>query len=234
MKIPSIGSIGSIALLGGLGFVIYKFIKGDWKLPSLLDVLGGAGLPTPAPETLAETGIVGGAGDIIYNTIIPGGNGDLRERAEDLAATQNIPFSKAVGQTVSEDIHGQGLFQSLLTAPVTIGAGLGAVSQWGTYLETLPPYERAVAERESAIKRIEFKGTPEGMIANIIGTSILPITHLFHVADVITATKPLPTATSPAITTPTRATAPKPETIIIPYTSETQLARRLQVARFNR
>lgn len=238
MKIPSIGSIGSIALLGGLGFVAYKFMKGDWKFPSLLDAIGGLGLPTPAPETLKETGVVGGIGDIIYNVAMPSGNGDLRERAGALASAQNIPFSKAVAQTASEDIHKEGLISSLLKAPVTIGAGLGAISQWGTYLETLPPYERAVAERESAIKRIEFRGTPEGIIANIVGTSILPFTHLIHVADVITATKPLPAVTTPVSTRITSTAQPTPvkppETVIIPYTSEPQLARRLQVARLQR
>lgn len=191
MKIPKVGSIISLAVLGGIGYAAYKFLKGDWKIPSLIPTLP---IPTPAPETIKETGVVGGVGDVIYNIFQAP---ELRERVTERADVAGIPFSKAVAEVVSEDIIGGGLPKAIGISPVTIGAGLGAIYQQGVYLETLPEAERIAAERLESEKRLAFKATPEGMAATII-SSIIPVTGAITAASTIidvvrtTAPKPMP------------------------------------------
>lgn len=199
MKIPKLGTIISLAILGGLGYAAYKFARGDWKLPSLPSL---PPLPTPDPQTLKETGIVGGLGDVIYNITM--GGGELRERVEERAMEPEIPFPKAVAEVVSEDIHEQGLGLALAKAPVTIGAGLGAMEQHERYLETLPVDERIEAERVESEKRLEFKKTPEATAARVISSIFPPlslITTATDVIDVVRTTAPKP--------------KPKPEPVLV-------------------
>ncbi len=196
MKIPTVGTIGSIALLGGIGYVAYQFITGNWKLPGLPT------LPAPDPQTIKETGVVGGIGDIVYNVVQAP---DLRERAEERAIEPLIPFPKAVAEVVSEDIHEQGLGLSLLKAPVTIGAGLGAITQHGRYLGTLPRDERTAAERLESEKRMTFRSTPEGIAATAISSISPPLAAINIISTAIDAVR---------ITAP----PPKPQPIIQPKT----------------
>lgn len=241
MKIPTVGTIGSIALLGGLGFIVYKFLKGDWKLPSL------PRLPIPDPQTIKETGIVGGIGDIIYNL----GQSGLRERVTeriyypsngresaeqetkriygDVGITEPPDpeglYARSVAMTVSEDVHKRGVFSFLgfpglgifgLPDPaVTIGAGLGAITQHGRWLETLPPEARQQAEREESEKRMEFRTTPEGIAATTIAAALFPPTAVFAAAstliDVARISAPTPAAAPPIVkAAPTPAAAPPP------------------------
>jgi len=223
MKIPTVGTIGSIALLGGIGYAAYKFLKGDWKIPTLPTLPPLPPLPTPAPETGAESGLVGQIGDIIYNITNP----DLRERAitEYLPAEKEteriiymttpggeIPpppdpegvFARGVARTVSKDIIGGGLPKALLFAPWTIGAGLGAITQQGKWMGTLPDDARKLAEQEESRKRLELQTTPEGIIA----TALMPpfISIPLAISDVIRGTRkikitppPKPKATVPEV-----------------------------------
>jgi len=202
MKIPTVGTIGSIALLGGIGYVAYKFLKGDWKLPELPT------LPEPDPQTIKETGVVGGVGDVIYNIVQAP---ELRERVEARADVADVPYSKAVAEVVSEDIHEQGLGLSLLKAPVTIGAGLGAIFQQGKYLETLPEDERIVAERLESEQRLKFKSTPEGIAATSISSIFPPIgliTATSTMIDVARVTAPPAPVAVPPRPAPPPAAAP--------------------------
>lgn len=232
MKIPTVGTIGSILLLGGVGYAAYKFYIGDWKLPTLPTL---PPLPTPDPETIKETGIVGGIGDIIYNITYPT---ELRERVVERVtepspagresavaeATRLIErttpynvitpepspegtYARAVAMTVSEDIHKEGLLMSLLKSPVTIGAGLGAMTQQARYLETLPPAAKTLAEKEESQKRLEFKATPEGIAATIL-SNISPVTGAITAVSTITDIM--------RVTTPTPTPPPAPAPLVIP------------------
>lgn len=82
-----------IAAIAALGIGAYFLLK-DFKLPNLGDlfaaplIIAGA-----APETIKETGVVGGVGDIIYN--ISGGEG-IRERA---TTPEGVSYKAAVVET---------------------------------------------------------------------------------------------------------------------------------------
>lgn len=214
VKIPTVGTIGSLALLGGMGYVLYQFATGNWKIPNIFGAI------TPDPETIKETGIVGGVGDVIYNIFQAP---ELRERVEERADVAGIPYSKAVAEVVSEDIHEQGLGLSLLKAPVTIGAGLGAIAQQGKYLESLPEDERIAAERLESEKRLEFRQTPEGVIATAIGSIFPPTAAILAISgaiDVARTTAPEPKAvyTPPPGSAPIRAPwAPEPPPAAAPW-----------------
>lgn len=159
MKVPT-GGIITIAAIAALGLGAYFLLK-DFKLGDLLNqplIMAGA-----APETIAETGAAGGVGNIIYN--ISGGEG-LRESATQpegasykAAVKETSLLKKSVGQpdvTIPHEaivaravatnvstrmIKDQGMTSSLLMAPVTIGAGLGAITQQERYRENLPTQE---------------------------------------------------------------------------------------------
>ena len=140
----------------------YFLLKDKGGIPGMI---GGAITSLPgtvlqaagaAPETIKETGVVGGAGDIIYNLTM---GGDLREQATKPggkyyeAAKKEIPLitgitptskmivPRAVAIGASEQIHGLSFPDALLAAPVTIGAGMGAITQQVRYREALPTPE---------------------------------------------------------------------------------------------
>ena len=156
MKTSTMVGLGAIAALGIGAYFLLK----DFKMPNLNDLFGAPlVLAGAAPETIKETGAVGGVGDIIYN--ITGGEG-IRERVtgpegvtykravaeierEILPAETPVPVSaaqhRAVAMDVSEQIVGEGLPAAMLLGPVTIGAGLGAIEQQRKYREALPTEE---------------------------------------------------------------------------------------------
>jgi len=126
---PKMGTIGGVLLLGGVGYAAYMFYTGKWKLPNLMNLFSGINIPTPAPETLKETGVVGGIGDIIYNLTYPS---ELRERVHteyvpawyetERIIDQTTPpgetpqapdpegvFARGVSRTVAGDIHQAGI-----------------------------------------------------------------------------------------------------------------------------
>lgn len=218
MKLPSIGGVLGIAALGGIGYVIYKFYTGAWALPSLGGFLGGVVNPPGDPAvTIQETGVPGATGDIIYN-LFSGNEDSLRQRAtedvniyyhetkviEDIVTppgeTPKPPdeggvFARSVAATTSQDIHDRGLLESLLLSPITIGAGLGAVSQQERWYKTLSPAGETEARKHEAARRITFRSTPEGMTATAI-SSIFPPLALFNIVsqatDIQRASTPTP------------------------------------------
>jgi len=184
MKIPT-GGIITIAAIAAIGIGAYFLLK-DFKLGDLFGaplVMAGA-----APETIKETGAVGGVGDIIYN--ISGGAG-LRESAttpegegyksavketEGLKIQVGQPeavipekaiVARAVAQEVSTGIVDEGLPLAMLKGPITIGAGLGAIQQQVKYREALPTPElkAAALEKEYSTRQEWVRGHPvESMI----------------------------------------------------------------------
>lgn len=177
MKIDP-GTIVSFALLGGLGYVAYKFYKGDWALPSLPGIPkleDVPGIPSDIKITLGETGIPGAIGDVIYNIAYPDNlrqettipTGKFYQEAEKeiiriLPRDQNpqpkqiVP--RAVAMKVSSDIvEDRGFIPSMLIAPITIGAGLGAITQQERYYEALPGPARKKAISRTVIQRQAWK-----------------------------------------------------------------------------
>lgn len=150
-----------LLLLGGGLIAAYFLLKQKGGIPG---AIGGvfSSLPNITlqmagadPATLKETGAVGGVGDIIYNTTF---GGDLRKESSPggkyyEAAKVEIPQvtgieptpeaigHRAVAMGASTKLHDIGMTKSLLIAPVTIGAGFGAISQQVQYRESLPTPE---------------------------------------------------------------------------------------------
>ncbi len=193
-----------LILLGGAAIIGYFLLKD--KIPSIPGAIGGAIAGAPAavtialgasPETIQETGVVGGVGDLIYN-ITRGG--DLRESATQPggaayeAAKAEIPrvtgvtptpemiVPRAVALQVSEDIHKGGWVEAATLAPVTIGAGLGAITQQARYREALPTEEaKAAALQQEYTTREEYvRGHP---VESLIGFPAL-------IAHAVTAPAP--------------------------------------------
>jgi len=194
-------STGLILLGGGL-IAAYFLFKDKGGIPG---VIGGALSSLPgfalqaagaAPETIKETGVVGGAGDIIYNLTM---GGDLREEATKPggkyyeAAKKEIPLvtgitptskqivPRAVAMGASEQIHDLTFPGALLAAPVTIGAGLGAITQQRKYYAALPtPEAKEKALVQEYTQRQEWiRGHPlESMVgfpAGIIHAVTTPV-----------------------------------------------------------
>ena len=207
MKFPSLGTIGGIALMGGIGYVVYKFYKGDWKLPSLGDIGGSIGgtivnvLPGEPEITAGETGLPGATGDIIYNLF---SQESLRERAEeaypgayeetkqliDITTPPGITppepspagvFSRSVAKTTAEDIHGWGPLAYLIPglSAVTIGAGLGAAQRQADWRGTLPKAAQEEALRRESVTRITKVTTdPSTMLAAALSLPIVTVPML--------------------------------------------------------
>jgi len=161
MKTSTTIGIAAIAAIGiGAYFLLKDFKLGDLFAAPL--VMAGA-----APETIKETGAIGGVGDVIYNI---GYGGDLRkeatvpsgeyfEAAKEEISTQivkpgeHVPqeaiVARAVSMGVAETMHeDMGFIPSMLAAPITIGAGLGAITQQQRYRDALPTEEA----KEKALK----------------------------------------------------------------------------------
>ena len=180
----------ALILLGGAALAAYFLLKD--QLPSIPGGVAGAIAGAPAavtialgasPETIKETGVVGGAGDIVYNITY---GDDLRESATKPggrayeAAKREIPrvtgvtptpetiVSRAVAMQVSEDIHEGGPVAAAILAPVTIGAGLGAITQQARYRSLLPTQEarKAALVQEYETRQEWVKGHP---VESLIG-----------------------------------------------------------------
>jgi hypothetical protein len=197
-----------IIAVGAVALAAY-FLFRD-KLPSLPGIVGGAlaGLPSAAtvmlgadPQTIKETGAVGGVGDLIYGLTY---GGDLRKEATMPggkyyeAAKQEIPrvtgitptpkqiVPRAVAMGASTKIHELGMPLSMVVAPVTIGAGMGAITQQARYRETLPPEAAEKALVQEYATRQEWitehpvesmVGFPAGIIHAV--TTPVPQTDFF-------------------------------------------------------
>jgi len=160
-------------LLGGVGYVAYKFYKGDWKLPTF-----GVN-----PQSFNEGGVPAVAGDMIYNITYPT---ELRESATtptgayykrakdeitDILPINETPTDKqivprAVSMAVSEDIHEGGFLKAMLLSPITIGAGLGAITQQQRYYSTLPEGAKhtAIAQEYTTRSKWMFEHPIESFI----------------------------------------------------------------------
>lgn len=117
-------SILAIAAVGGLGYVAYKFIKGNWKLPSLGGLLG-----------LPDLGI-GGLGAALIPSILPK-TGILAD----------------LGGTIPEEVYpkvitANPLYQSLADLAFSIGKGLNIGGE-GPPLPAIIPIETIVAKYEA-------------------------------------------------------------------------------------
>jgi len=218
----------SIALLGGLGYVIYKFVKGDWKLPSLGEV--GAGVVTTvlpgdigrgALEGAETGGIPGGLGGITYNIFAPPSE-TLYERIREHEAEPTreiIPLiseetgmppeqvtpeqitQRAIMLETAQDITQQPLFPLGLFPPFagfTIGAGIAAIQKEAEYKRTLTPQEQYSYELAAWERRQAFMGTTAGTVAQILGFGIP--TLLQH--TLWKPTPPTPTITKAEVVTP--------------------------------
>jgi hypothetical protein len=193
MKSKDILIIGGLIALAGAAYYGLK----NLNLSNLFGGLGGGILQAGGaePETLQETGLTGGVGNIVYNLVMP----DLRQRVKQRHLTHQmrkggyVHHGKAVSEVVSEDIHRVGLagvFTPFLQA-WTIGAGLGAIKQRGEYLKTLPAWERKREEIIESRKRLKFQfGTHEGRIATAFMPPLVSIP--LAISDVSRAKQKLP------------------------------------------
>lgn len=181
----------TMLIIGGAAVAAAYFLLKDKGVSSILGGIGGAIAGAPAavtvlagaaPETIKETGAVGGAGDVIYQTAY---GGDLRESATKptgeayQAAKEEIPrvtgitptpeqiVPRAVAMQVAEDIHKGGLAEAALLAPITIGAGLGAITQQARYYESLPKEAAEKARAQEYETRQEW--IQEHPIESMIG-----------------------------------------------------------------
>jgi hypothetical protein len=166
------GTIISLILLGGLGYVAYKFWKGEWKIPGLPDI--GAAI------TNAAAALPGAVGGIEYNIAY---GRDLKkvattpgspERAETIAEIKDIIpgatdpqiTSRTAAREAAEDVikgpFGTGFTGGVLAGltviglPLTgytIGAGLGALTQQQRFYDTLNPTQlKYFREKEYATR----------------------------------------------------------------------------------
>lgn len=168
-----------IAAIAALGIGAYFLLK-DFKLGDLFGtplIMAGA-----APETIKETGVVGGVGDIIYNI---GYGGDLRQEATkpegtyykaavaettalkrqvkqpDVVIPKEAIVHRAVAMGTAEKIHDVGFFETLVlgaipsVAGVPIGAGFAAIEKQRKYVEALPTPElkKAALVKEYATRQ---------------------------------------------------------------------------------
>lgn len=203
-------TILGIALMGGIGFVAWKFYKGDWKLPSLPN-LGNLltnvpGVPKDINITLKESGVPGAAGDVVYNIVYPG---NLREETTipgtqyyekarreivnilppDVTPQHEQIVPRSVAMKVATDIvEGRGFIPSMFLAPITIGAGLGAITQQKRYYDSLPKDARAQAVA------LEYKTREEWIGEHPIETAIGFPAVIIHAATKPTSL-PEPTGT---------------------------------------
>lgn len=244
MKIDPKTILG-IALLGGIGFVAWKFYKGDWKLPSLGSILPSItdipGVPADIKVTLAESGVPGAAGDIIYNLFSPDNlreqttvpTGKFYQESEQEIKTilppgttptpeQIVP--RAVAMKVSTDIvKERGFIPSMLLAPVTIGAGLGAITQQERYYKSLPDETtKREAIRKTVVQRQTWKKEHpvEYVAATALSSMFLPALIIGKAAEVrdVIRSRPLPVKTA------TVAAAPRPvPTTAVPSSELTRL-----------
>jgi hypothetical protein len=189
--------IAPLAIIAGLGYVAYKFIKGEWTLPSLSDLLPGG-----LKETLKESGVPGVTGDIIYNIVydglresatVPGGESYEQARGEiaDILPAGMTPtpaqiVPRAVALDVAEDIIGGGMVKGALLAPVTIGAGLGAITQQQRFYERLPEEARKAAIEQEYTRRSKFMF--EHPVESLIGAPAQVIHAVTRPAEVYAPT----------------------------------------------
>lgn len=178
-----------IAIIVGIGVVAYKFFK-EFK------GFGGLG------ESFKEGGIPAATGDIIYNLVydglresatVPGGESYERAKSEistilpgDTTPTPEQIVPRAIALDVSEDIISGGLGKAAALAPVTIGAGLGAVTQQQRYYETLPEdsQKKAIALEYKTRSKFMF----EHPIESLIGAPAQVIHAVTRPADVYAPT----------------------------------------------
>jgi len=196
-----------VALIGAIGFAAYKFFKGDWKLPSLGGVLPSItdlpGVPADIKITLAESGVPGAAGDVVYNILHPDNlrqettmpSGKFYQEAEKeivtilppgKAPTQEQITPRAVAMKVSSDIVDRGLVGSMALAPVTIGAGLGAITQQERYYKTLPAPAKQEAIKKTVLTRETWKKehVPEYVAATALSSMFPPALVIGQLAEI--------------------------------------------------
>lgn len=193
----NVKDIAPIAIIAGIGYVAYKVLKGDWGLPSLGDIV-----PAGIKESFKEGGIPSVAGDIIYNIAYdglresatePGGESYEKAREEiskllpaDIKPTPAQIVPRAVALDVAEDITGGGFIKALLLGPVTIGAGLGAITQQQRYYETLPEEAKKTAIAKEYTTRTKFM--LEHPVESLIGAPAQLIHAVTRPADVYAPT----------------------------------------------
>jgi len=142
-----INTIKNIAIIGGFalgGYLIYKFFT--------------------KKDVAKETGkaIYGGVyGSDLDQEIKPDSSAMNKSRQqirwlEIENPTQKQLVAKTVSREVAEDIHKQGFGKSLLFAPVTIGAGLGALTQQQRFYDTLNPEQLQKARLQEFNRRAEW------------------------------------------------------------------------------
>lgn len=158
-----------IAAVAAIGIGAYFLLK-DFKLPNLNDLFGAPLVMAGAsPQTIKETGPVGGVGDIIYN--ISGGGGireritgpegeTFKEAEEEITQLKRdvgqpdvfIPTAATTARAVALDVattkqeRGMGGELALAAIPIlgpalTIAPGLAAITQQRKYYESLPTPE---------------------------------------------------------------------------------------------
>lgn len=193
----NVKDIAPIAIVAGIGLVAYKFLKGDWKLPSLSDLF-----PAGIKESLKEGGVPAATGDIIYNIVydglresatVEGGESYEAARGEiaDILPAGTTPtpeqiVPRAIALDVAGDIIEGGLGKAVILAPVTIGAGLGAITQQQRYYETLPADAKQTAVAQEYTRRSKFM--LEHPVESIIGAPAQIIHAVTRPADVYAPT----------------------------------------------
>jgi len=182
------GTVISIALIGGIAYIAYKFLKGDWKLPAF-DIFKGIG------EGFDVGGLPGAVGGGIVEFLTPGET-TLRERRDIIFSDKpkltqtiieetglkekdidiNMLKEKAdviAGAQVTKEIA-EGLLAPFywLLPGIAPGLGLAVGEQQTQYLATLPQRARESAELKEYEQRKAFLETGWGQVLNILGWGI--------------------------------------------------------------
>lgn len=193
----NVKDIAPIAVIAGIGLVAYKFLKGDWKLPSFGDFF-----PAGMKESFSEGGVPAVTGDVIYNIVYDGlresatvEGGESYEQAkgeiEEILPEGTTPtpaqiVPRAIALDVAEDITEGGLLKGLILAPVTIGAGLGAMSQQEKFYGTLDEESKKKAISQEYTTRSKFM--LEHPVESLIGAPAQVIHTVTRPADVYAPT----------------------------------------------
>jgi hypothetical protein len=138
-----ISDVLGIAVLGGIAYVGYKIIKGDWTLPNILK---------GAMSGIGETGY-----NVVYDTnlrdAIQKGSPERKKTEKEITETLNIPpseqtdamqINRTVARETATDViegpMGTGFLGAMMpfANAITIGAGLGAIKAQQEYYNTLP------------------------------------------------------------------------------------------------
>jgi len=156
------GDIINIIILGGIGYVAYKFLKGDWKLPKIPSI---PDIPREAGKTIYNITYEGGLKDKLK----PGSAERQKSKTElwDYGVKNPTDYqerARTIARETAEDVikgpFGTGMAGALgipvLGWGTTIGAGLGAITAQQKLYDTLTPQQLKKARTQEYNTRADW------------------------------------------------------------------------------